>query len=263
MSSNITDNAFVNPYARTSTTATATAPGKRQQPVDLLNGSEPKRLNTGTVVDVAITSPTTPTVVANVTITSPTTTPTVPTVPAVAAVAAAAAAAVPLPREVMGRVTLGTLHLHDIATASPYKLRRTYDDSDTSSEDTTHSMISNNTSTTTVLASPSRKPEHDKPTCEFPYGSPCVGCGKTFCPHMRALQTVNGQAMKYFKSGVHKQHELVQKNYLRRNFFYKLYKNHIGLSSVKKSPYCVIKRAKEWFPEQYEIDIAALLHWQN
>ena len=145
----------------------------------------------------------------------------------------------------------------DIQTFSPYKLRRTYDDSGTSSDGTQPSMLSTGTSTTTIVDSPSRAPEHDNDTSSFPYGSPCMGCGETFCKHMRALQTVHSQAVKYFKRGVHKQPELVQKNYLRRNFFYKLYKKHVGLTSIKKSPYCVISHAKKWFPEQHEIDSAA------
>jgi hypothetical protein len=80
------------------------------------------------------------------------------------------------------------------------------------------------------------------------YGSPCIGCGNDFCQDMKALSTVKDMALRYFAPRVHDLPMEIQLNGERRNWFYCAFKQHVGLSSIRLSPFCVVEFATRWFP---------------
>ena len=120
---------------------------------------------------------------------------------------------------------------------------------------TRSSRMSNGTEHS-LLSQPHRYPEeatfdeigHKRGTLISTYGSPCIGCGKARCPHMKALMTTKEKALKYFSPRPHKTFQEIELNSKRRNWFYTAFKQHVGLTSIKLSPYCVCDFATRWFP---------------
>ena len=106
---------------------------------------------------------------------------------------------------------------------------------------------------TLTNVSVTRVPEGSREQSSFPYGYPCDGCKKDFCKNMRAVRTLKNQALKKFSSEVHDLPALIRNNGKRRNALFQWNKYNTGLSSIKKTPYCVIIFARKWFPEHGQL----------
>ena len=98
---------------------------------------------------------------------------------------------------------------------------------------------------------PPRQPEGGHPYEAGVYGNPCIGCRKEFCVNMRPLSSVKSIALNMFSPKVHDDAKYYPDNSKRRNVFYRLYRDHVGLRQLKMVPYCVVQHGRDWFPENH------------
>ena len=90
----------------------------------------------------------------------------------------------------------------------------------------------------------------DPPYADFSFGPPCDGCLAEFCVNMQAVHSLKAHALKFFSPEVHDLPALISKNGQRRHALFNWNKKNTGLSSIKKTPYCVVVFARKWFPEK-------------
>ena len=103
--------------------------------------------------------------------------------------------------------------------------------------------------TASWLAAPPVEPTYE----DFSFGPPCEGCLAEYCVNMRAVRLLKTHALKFFSPEVHDLPALIPKNGQRRHALFNWNKYNTGISSIKRTPYCVVMFARKWFPEQGQV----------